>query len=103
MEIDRSNCGIERATGILGDQWAFLILREFFVEGPRKFSDLQDILNISPNTLSARLKKLEEAGVLTREIYSTHPPRAAYRLTEKGAALSPVVLALKSWGEAWTT
>lgn len=99
---DRKNCPILRATNAMGDQWSILILREFFLEGPRRFQDLQDVLGVSPNTLSARLKKLEAAGIVARRQYSTNPPRAEYRLTEAGQALGPVMRALRSWGEAHT-
>lgn len=95
---DRMNCPIKRATDILGDQWSFLILREFFLDGPRRFADLQDQLGLSPNTLSGRLKKLEQAGIVERRMYSEHPPRADYALTEKGKSLSPVIQALYKWG-----
>jgi DNA-binding HxlR family transcriptional regulator len=45
------------------------------------------------------LKTLEDAGVIERRLYETHPPRAEYRLTDKGAALRPVLKALREWGE----
>ncbi len=98
----RENCPILRATNAMGDQWSILILREFFLEGPRRFQDLQDVLGLSPNTLSGRLKKLESAGIITRRQYSTNPPRAEYHLTEAGQALGPVMGALRTWGETHT-
>ena len=85
--ISRTHCPIRRATDILTDQWSFLILREFFLEGPRRFADLQDQLGLSPNTLSGRLKKLEQAGIIERRMYSDHPPRADYILTDKANRL----------------
>ncbi|MDI3336265.1 helix-turn-helix domain-containing protein [Defluviimonas aestuarii] len=96
--VTRQNCPILRATNIVGDQWSLLILREFFLEGKRRFADLQAELGLSPNTLSARLKKLEEAGLLSRHVYTQHPPRAEYALTEKGRAFGPVMNALYDWG-----
>jgi len=100
--VTRLNCPILRATNVVGDQWSLLILREFFLEGPRRFADLQAELALSPNTLSARLQKLEAAGMLSREAYSQHPPRAIYSLTEKGRAFAPVMNALYDWGLAHT-
>ena len=102
QEIDRSNCPILRATNVIGDQWSLLILREFFLEGRRRFIDLQEVLGLSPNTLSARLKRLEEAGVIRREVYSRRPLRAEYELTERGQALGPVMNALRDWGRTHT-
>jgi DNA-binding HxlR family transcriptional regulator len=77
-------------------------LRDLVRFGPRKFQDFEASLpGIGPNTLSARLKRLEETGVVERRFYETHPPRAEYVLTEKGEALRPVLRALKTWGETY--
>jgi DNA-binding HxlR family transcriptional regulator len=57
---------------------------------------------ISPNTLSARLKRLEEHGVVERRFYEQHPPRAEYVLTDKGRQLGPVLKALFDWGRKHT-
>ncbi|WP_371171316.1 winged helix-turn-helix transcriptional regulator [Aliiroseovarius sp. 2305UL8-7] len=100
--VNRSNCPILRATDEMGDQWSILILREFFLEGPQKFADLQEQLGLSPNTLSARLKNLEQSGILNRQMYSTHPPRAEYVLTDKGQALESVLDAVFAWGKSYT-
>jgi DNA-binding HxlR family transcriptional regulator len=48
--------------------------------------------------LSARLKVLEEHGLVARRTYSTHPPRDEYILTGKGRDLFPVIAALRRWG-----
>lgn len=101
-DTQRDNCPILRATNVMGDQWSILILREFFLDGARRFQDLQDVLGLSPNTLSGRLKKLEAAGIILRRQYSTNPPRSEYELTEAGRALAPVMNALHSWGSAHT-
>ncbi len=98
---DRKNCPIMRAARIVGDQWSPLILRELYFKQPQRFAELEEILQVSPNTLSARLKKLEQAGVIERRMYSSHPPRAEYYLTEKGQALAPVLKALYAWGVAY--
>jgi DNA-binding HxlR family transcriptional regulator len=98
-DIDRQNCPVQRASNVMGDQWSLLILREFFLEGARRFQDLQDVLKVSPNTLSVRLRKLEDGGVLERRKYSQNPPRWEYHLTASGEALSPVISALRLWGE----
>lgn len=93
-------CPVARALDIIGERWTLLILRDLMLEGPRKFQDLQRSLSaISPNTLSARLKTLEEAGVIERQFYDQHPPRAEYVLTAKGEALRPTLKALREWGE----
>ena len=80
-----------------------LILRDLFLQGPRRFQDFQESLEgIAPNTLSSRLKELEASGVVVRKAYSHHPPRLEYHLSEKGRSLRPVLRALRKWGDANT-
>lgn len=96
-------CPVARTLDIIGERWTILILRELFLYGPRRYQDLQNALaGMAPNTVSARLKRLEDAGIVTRRQYSEHPPRSAYELTERGRALKPALLALRDWGEMYT-
>jgi DNA-binding HxlR family transcriptional regulator len=96
-------CPIARTLDIVGERWTILILRDLVVGGPRKFQDFERSLSgISPNTLSARLKRLEEAGIVERRFYEQHPPRAEYMLTDKGNELRPVLRALLDWGQSHT-
>jgi len=93
-------CPVARTLDIIGERWTILILRDLFRDGSRKFQDFQTSLQgISPNTLSARLKSLEEHGILERRIYEDHPPRAEYFLTDKGRTLGPILKALVDWGQ----
>lgn len=92
-------CPVARTLEIIGDRWTILIIRDLLLNGPSKFLDLESSLSgISPNTLSARLKTLEEADLVERRFYEQHPPRAEYVLTAKGRELGPVLRALKNWG-----
>jgi len=98
-----SACPVARALDVIGEPWTILILRDLLLEGPRKFQDFQQSLHgISPNTLSNRLRRLLEHGIVTREFYGEHPPRAQYALTDKGRALGPVLRTLRDWGTAHT-
>lgn len=54
---------------------------------------------INPATLSQRLATLERAGLISKEVHSTMPPRSSYALTDAGRALLPVLEDLKQWGE----
>ena len=96
-------CPVARTLDVIGERWTILILRDLFTLGPRKFQDFQQAFpSISPNTLSARLKTLEENGVVSRRFYADHPPRAEYVLTEKGTQLGPIMKALLDWGRKHT-
>jgi len=97
------NCPLARALDLIGERWTVLILRDLFLDGARKFQDFESSLSgISPNTLSARLKRLEDGGIIERRFYEEHPPRAEYVLTAKGRELGPVMKALRAWGERHT-
>jgi DNA-binding HxlR family transcriptional regulator len=96
-------CPIARTLEVVGERWTLLILRDLVLDGPRKFQDLEQSLSgISPNTLSARLKTLEDSGIVERRFYSDHPPRAEYILTPKGRELRPILKTLKRWGERYS-
>ncbi|MEM1200455.1 MAG: helix-turn-helix domain-containing protein [Pseudomonadota bacterium] len=95
-------CPVARAAKVLEGRWTALILREFFLKGPRRYQHLQSaLIGIGPNTLAERLKALEAEGILDRELYQQHPPRAEYLLTEKGKALADVLLAMRDWGNKY--
>lgn len=66
-------------------------------EPPVRFNELQDALDLSPNTLSRRLDELESAGVLVRHSYDEIPPRVEYEPTQKCYALEPAVRELSVW------
>lgn len=96
------HCPIARSLNVVGERWTILILRDLFATGRCRFQDLIESLDgIAPNTLSARLKSLEEHGVVVREFYDEHPPRAEYVLTKKGRKLGPVLKALRDWGNQY--
>lgn len=97
-----TSCPVARTLTLVGPRWSALILRDLLLHDARRFQDLQDSLTaITPTTLSDRLKQLEKAGVVERRFYSDNPPRAEYRLTQKGRDLGPVVAAMRDWGEAY--
>ncbi|HKS92755.1 MAG TPA: helix-turn-helix domain-containing protein [Tepidiformaceae bacterium] len=94
-------CPVARTLDVVGERWTMLVLRELSW-GRKRFSELLETLSgISTNLLSDRLKRLEENGMVERVFYSDHPPRAQYRLTEKGRAFVPVLVAMRAYGEAW--
>ncbi len=93
-------CPIARTLDLVGEWWTLLIIRDALL-GAQRFEDFK-ATGIADNVLSARLKKLIETGIFKRQRYQTHPDRYEYLLTEKGRALAPVVLALRSWGKRFT-
>jgi DNA-binding HxlR family transcriptional regulator len=94
------NCSIASALDVVGEPWTLLIVRDAFY-GVRRFDDFQENLGIARNVLTARLKKLVQAGVFRKVAYRQRPLRHEYRLTEKGAALFTVIVGLKEWGDRY--
>lgn len=90
------------ALAVIGDSHSLPLLRELLY-GFHRFSDLATLTGAPRTLLTSRLRKLEEAGVIVRKLYSEHPPRYEYHLTEAGSDLIPVILSLKEWGELHTT
>jgi DNA-binding HxlR family transcriptional regulator len=91
---------VGRSLSLVGDRWTIMILREAFF-GVRRYGQLARNLNIPRPTLSLRLRKLVDAGVLDRVRYSTEPERHEYRLTQAGRDLFPAVIALMRWGDTY--
>jgi DNA-binding HxlR family transcriptional regulator len=102
MKHDRSECGIAAALEVVGERWSFLILRGVF-NGLHHFEEFQSTLGIARNILSNRLARLVEHEILRREPDPADRRRVAYRLTDKGKALLPVLIALRQWGERWVS
>ena len=92
------HCTVARALDVVGERWTLLLVRELLT-GPKRFKDLcWGLPGIGTNLLAARLKTLEEHGILRR---GTLPPPAGsgvYELTELGRSLEPVVVTLSRWG-----
>jgi DNA-binding HxlR family transcriptional regulator len=91
-------CPVAKTLEVIGDRWTLLVVRDL-LSGTKRFQDLLTTLpGIAPNILSARLKLMEEHGLIARHLYSDHPPRAEYALSAKGRELGMVVGALAAWG-----
>jgi DNA-binding HxlR family transcriptional regulator len=92
-------CPVARTLDLIGERWTILLLRDLLLEGPRRFADFQTSLpGVAPNILSARLKALEDNGLVERVLYNERPPRVEYSLTAKGRSLGPVIKAMRDWG-----
>ena len=91
-------CPMAHALDLVGERWALLVVREL-MHGPKRYTDLVDCLpGIGTNILAARLRDLEERGIVTRR---TLPPPAAsrvYDLTDYGRGLRPAMRELALWG-----
>jgi DNA-binding HxlR family transcriptional regulator len=93
-------CSIARTLDVAGEWWSPLILRDV-TYGVRRFAEIQADLGISANVLADRLESLVREGLLETHVYQQRPERHEYALTEKGADLTPALIALMQWGDRW--
>ncbi len=89
---------LARALDVVGHKWTLLIIEEL-LGGARRFTQIERSLgHANPKMVTARLRELETAGIVSRTSYAEVPPRVEYALTERGRALRPAVDALRRWG-----
>jgi len=89
---------LAQALELVGHKWTLLIVEEL-LGGPRRFTEIQRALvRANPKMVTARLRELEAAGLVSRTTYAEVPPRVEYDLTERGRELRPAVEALRWFG-----
>lgn len=98
--FDDAPCPIARTVDLLGDWWTPMVLRELLF-GSRRFSDIQERLDLNRSVLTQRLNRLVEEGLVERVRYQQHPPRDDFVLTDKGRAAWDVLSVMWSYGERW--
>lgn len=93
------DCPIRNVISHLTDKWSLLVLYTLEQKEVLRFKDLwREIPDISQKMLTSTLRKLEDDGIVSREVFTEVPPRVEYRLSERGQSLMPHLDALISWG-----
>ena len=100
----RSNCPINFVLEIFGDKWTLLIVRDLMFKGKKSYTEfLQSDEKISTNILADRLKKLEESGIVNKEVATDNRSKLIYALTERGKELLPIMLEITAWSAKFDT
>ncbi|MCK9202544.1 MAG: helix-turn-helix transcriptional regulator [Gallionella sp.] len=96
----RSQCPINLTLEILGDRWSLLVIRDMMFGGRRHFLDIKthSMEGIAPNTLSDRLNRLVEQGLLSKHPDPSHKQKSIYSFTEMAIQLVPVFAQIGAWG-----
>lgn len=95
---DSLNSALAAALAKIGDRWSLLVINAL-LDGPRRFNELVDeVRGIAPNVLSARLRHLEDDGIVIVRPYSRRPPRSDYQLSASGKELAGALQLLARWG-----
>jgi len=96
----RSHCPLSCALDVLGDKWTLLIVRDLVIHGSRTYSDFcESPEKISTNVLATRLKHLAQLRLIKRVNPDGASRGNAYRLTESGQALEPILQAYVQWAQ----
>lgn len=96
----RCDCPITSALDILGDKWMLVIVKQMLMEGKETFKDFTESEeSIATNILSAKLKLLEDAGLVSKNKLPNNKKTNLYLLTEKGLALTPIIVELANWSD----
>ncbi|HEX4768569.1 MAG TPA: helix-turn-helix domain-containing protein [Lichenihabitans sp.] len=100
----RSGCPINLTLEMLGDRWSLIVIRDIMFGDRRHFRDLltRSKEGIASNILADRLKRLVEAGLLTRRDDPSHRQKAIYSLAEPAIELVPLLAQMGAWGRRHT-
>ncbi len=93
----RSVCPIASTLDLVGDKWSLLIVRDLLIGKSRYGEFLKSPEGITTNILADRLRRMEQTGLVERDLYQQHPPRYAYRLTRRGRKLLPILQDMCRW------
>lgn len=97
----RCNCPFTSALDVLGDKWILVIVKQMLIEGKETFKDFTESEEaIATNILSAKLKLLEEAGIIIKTQRPHNKKTNLYLLTDKGLALTPILVELATWSDS---
>ena len=96
----RCNCPYTSALDIIGDKWMLVIVKQMLIENKQTFKDFTESdESIATNILTAKLKQLEDFGVIIKTKLPDNKKSNIYLLTEKGLALIPVIVELGIWSD----
>jgi len=96
------DCSITKTLEIVGEKWTLLAVRELML-GSHRFEEIARRTGAPRDILTARLRKLEQDGLVERRPYQERPPRFEYHLTPLGRTLDPVLTVLREWGDQHLT
>ncbi|HEY2710668.1 MAG TPA: helix-turn-helix domain-containing protein [Caulobacteraceae bacterium] len=104
MDAQKSGCPINLTLEVLGDRWSLIVIRDLMFGDRRRYRELlnQSEEHIASNILADRLKRLMEAGLLTRRADPSHKQKAIYSLTEPAIQLVPILAHMGAWGRRHT-
>ncbi|MDD5084324.1 MAG: helix-turn-helix domain-containing protein [Candidatus Moranbacteria bacterium] len=98
---DHAACPVAKVADLVGDTWSLLIVRDLLKTRKRFGALAESLVGISTRTLTDKLRKLEQEGIVKRTVFHEKPLRVEYTLTKKGDALCGVIDAMRAFGEEY--
>jgi len=100
----RSDCPLSNSLDVFGDKWSLLIIRDLMFFKKCTYNDfLKSAEAIATNILAARLKALDENGIIEKSEHPDSKAKILYRLTQKGIDLLPVLMEIYIWSDKYFT
>ena len=100
----QSGCPVAYSLDVFGDKWTLVVIRDMLMVGKRHYGEfLESPERIASNVLADRLKRLEDAGIVSKETDPSSQSKIIYKLTPKGVELIPLILEVVLWGTKHTT
>ena len=91
-------CPAELALDVVACKWTVRIIYVLAHGGVLRFSVLKrELGSITHKELTKQLRRLEQHGLVTREVFAEVPPRVEYRLSPLGTTLVAPLDALSRW------
>jgi DNA-binding HxlR family transcriptional regulator len=95
-------CPLAEILDLIAHKWTVQIIHALHRKEVARFLEIQRLVTpITQKELTKRLRQLEEAGLLSRQVYPEIPPRVEYRLTELGLSLVPPLAVLTEWAQQY--
>ncbi len=92
---------VRQSADIICDRWSISLIAAEFM-GARRFNEFVDLIGVTGGLLTARLRRLEQDGILLQTPYSRRPPRNEYWLTNMGRAFFSVLVEMVRWEQSWS-
>lgn len=94
------NCSVDATLSVIGGRWKPIILFHLMQHNIMRFNEMhRSVTGITQRMLTKQLRELEGESVINRKVYAEVPPRVEYSLTDYGKTLTPILLAMRSWGD----
>ena len=95
------NCSSRQAVELIGNKWTILVIFAL-AKGTKRYNEIHRmIVGVSQKMLTQTLRKLEDNGLVHREVYPVIPPKVEYSLTPLGKTLLDPIFAIKRWAETY--